>query len=55
MDDLCDMGHFPLPIYVGATGNLLMTILRSLFSYRHDRASLTGMLLLAFVYTFSSV
>ena len=27
MDDLRDMGHFPLPIYVGATGNVLMTIL----------------------------
>jgi hypothetical protein len=27
MDDLRDMGHFPLPIYAGATGNVLMTIL----------------------------
>ncbi len=27
MDDLRDMGHFPLSIYVGATGNVLMTIL----------------------------
>jgi hypothetical protein len=27
MDDLRDMGRFPLPIYVGATGNVLMTIL----------------------------
>jgi hypothetical protein len=129
MDDLRDMGHFPLSIYVGATGNVLMTILMtyllrgrgggplvlpawaggvisanlvpvvvlrsrmdenadypeigemgfvrdqhkfsswvyavasanmlvwivlswSLFSYRRDRASLAGMLLLAFVCTF---
>ncbi len=27
MDDLCDMGCFPLPICVGATGKMLMTIL----------------------------
>jgi hypothetical protein len=27
MDDLCDMGCFSLPTYVGATGNVLMTIL----------------------------
>jgi hypothetical protein len=27
MDDLRDMRHFPLPIYVGATGNVLMTVL----------------------------
>lgn len=27
MDDLRDMGHFPLPIYAGATGNVLLTIL----------------------------
>ncbi|QIN78679.1 hypothetical protein GBA65_09285 [Rubrobacter marinus] len=26
MDDLRDMGRFPVPIYVGATGNVLMTI-----------------------------
>ena len=26
MDDLRDMGRFPLPIYFGATGNVLMTI-----------------------------
>lgn len=26
MDDLRDMGRFPLPIYVGATGNILLTI-----------------------------
>ncbi len=26
MDDLKDMGRFPLPIYFGATGNVLMTI-----------------------------
>ncbi len=26
MDDLRDMGRFPLPIYVGATGNILQTI-----------------------------
>jgi hypothetical protein len=27
MDDLRDMGRFPLPIYAGATGNVLLTIL----------------------------
>ena len=27
MDDLRDMGRFPIPIYVGATGNILQTIL----------------------------
>ncbi len=27
MDDLRDMGRFPLPIYAGATGNVLVTIL----------------------------
>jgi hypothetical protein len=27
MDDLRDMGRFPLPIYVGATANVLMTVL----------------------------
>ena len=26
MDDLRDMGRFPVPIYVGATANILMTI-----------------------------
>lgn len=26
MDDLRDMGRFPLPIYLGATGNILLTI-----------------------------
>lgn len=26
MDDLRDMGRFPVPIYVGATGNILQTI-----------------------------
>jgi hypothetical protein len=26
MDDLLDMGRFPTPIYVGATGNILLTI-----------------------------
>ena len=26
MDDLRDMGRFPVPIYVGATANVLMTI-----------------------------
>ena len=26
MDDLRDMGRFPVPIYIGATGNVLMTI-----------------------------
>ena len=27
MNDLRDMGRFPLPIYAGATGNVLLTIL----------------------------
>lgn len=27
MDDLRDMGRFPLPVYAGATGNVLFTIL----------------------------
>ncbi len=27
MDDLRDMGRFPVPIYVGATGNILFTLL----------------------------
>ncbi|MGH3144936.1 MAG: hypothetical protein ACRDTR_03950 [Rubrobacter sp.] len=26
MDDLRDMGHFPLSVYTGATGNVLLTI-----------------------------
>jgi hypothetical protein len=26
MDDLRDMGRFPLPIYLGATGNILLTV-----------------------------
>ena len=26
MDDLRDMGRFPLPIYLGATGNVLLTV-----------------------------
>ncbi|CAN5621092.1 hypothetical protein BH24ACT18_BH24ACT18_20490 [soil metagenome] len=26
MDDLRDMGRFPLPVYVGATSNILLTI-----------------------------
>lgn len=31
MDDLRDMGRFPVPIYVGATGNVLMTIALTYF------------------------
>jgi hypothetical protein len=27
MDDLRDMGHFPLPVHAGATANVLLTIL----------------------------
>ncbi len=27
MDDLRDMGRFPLPVYAGTTGNVLLTIL----------------------------
>ena len=27
MNDLRDMGRFPLPVYAGATGNILLTIL----------------------------
>ena len=30
MDTLCVMGCFPLPIYIGATGNVLVTILLAL-------------------------
>ena len=26
MDDLLDMGRFPVPVYVGATSNILLTI-----------------------------
>ncbi|GAC1354516.1 MAG: hypothetical protein NVSMB42_12340 [Herpetosiphon sp.] len=26
MDDLRDMGRFPLPVYIGATGNILLTL-----------------------------
>lgn len=26
MDELRDMGRFPVPVYIGATGNVLMTI-----------------------------
>ena len=37
MDDLRDMGRFPVPIYVGATGNVLMTIvLTYLVRGRHE-------------------
>ncbi len=38
MDDLRDMGRFPLPIYAGATGNVLATIaLTFLVHGRHPR------------------
>lgn len=37
MDDLKDMGRFPLPIYFGATGNVLMTIFFTyLLRRRHE-------------------
>lgn len=31
MDDLRDMGRFPLPVYAGATGNVLATIALTFF------------------------
>ncbi|MGB3681747.1 MAG: hypothetical protein WA990_04610 [Rubrobacteraceae bacterium] len=31
MDDLRDMGRFPLPVYAGATGNVLLTIALTFF------------------------
>lgn len=38
MDDLRDMGRFPLPVYGGATGNILLTIvLTYLLQKRYDR------------------
>jgi hypothetical protein len=37
MDDLRDMGEFPLPIYAGATGNVLLTIVLT-FLLRGRRA-----------------
>ncbi len=38
MDNLRDMGRFPLPIYAGATGNVLATIaLTFLVHGRHPR------------------
>ena len=38
MNDLRDMGRFPLPIYLGATGNILLTItLTYLAKGRHPR------------------
>lgn len=37
MDDLRDMGRFPLPVYAGATGNILLTIvLTYLLRVRHE-------------------
>jgi len=40
MDDLRDMGRFPVPIYVGATGNILQTIaLTYLLRGRYGRRS----------------
>lgn len=39
MDDLRDMGRFPVPIYVGATGNILFTILLTYLIHKryHER------------------
>jgi len=34
MDDLRDMGRFPLPIYAGATGNVLATIALTFLVHR---------------------
>ncbi len=37
MNDLRDMGRFPLPVYAGATGNILLTIvLTYLLRGRHE-------------------
>lgn len=37
MDDLRDMGRFPVPVYVGATSNILLTIfLTYLLKGRHE-------------------
>ncbi len=36
MDNLRDMGRFPIPIYVGATGNILQTL--ALTYWLHGRA-----------------
>lgn len=37
MDDLRDMGRFPVPVYVGATSNVLLTIcLTYLLKGRHE-------------------
>lgn len=32
MNDLRDMGRFPLPVYLGATGNILLTIALTYFA-----------------------
>ena len=40
MDELWDMGRFPLPIYAGATGNILATIALTFFVHgRYPRSS----------------
>jgi len=41
MDDLRDMGLFPLPVYAGATGNVLMTILLTYLVRRRGGGPLT--------------
>ena len=43
MDDLRDMGRFPLPVYAGATGNVLVTI--ALTFLVHGRYGQPGALL----------
>lgn len=41
MDDLRDMGRFPLPVYAGATGNVLLTILLTYLLRGRREGSLT--------------
>lgn len=37
MDELRDMGRFPVPIYMGATGNVLMTVVLTYLLRGHYR------------------
>ena len=38
MDNLRDMGRFPVPIYLGATGNILQTIVLTYFLHGRVRS-----------------
>lgn len=40
MDDLRDMGRFPVPIYVGATGNILQTLVLTYWLHGRVRSRL---------------